>query len=57
MPNGHPTFWLIAGPNGVGKTTYAMRHLKSVSGSVNFVNLDEIARGLSPLEPAFSAST
>jgi predicted ABC-type ATPase len=52
MPNGDPTFWLIAGPNGVGKTTYAMRHLRSVSGSINFVNLDEIARGLSPLEPS-----
>jgi predicted ABC-type ATPase len=52
MANGDPTFWLIAGPNGVGKTTYAMRHLRAVSGSVNFVNLDEIARGLSPLEPS-----
>ena len=52
MPNGHPTFWLIAGPNGVGKTTYAMRHLRAVSGSINFVNLDEIARGLSPLDPS-----
>jgi predicted ABC-type ATPase len=52
MQAGPPTFWLIAGPNGVGKTTYAMRHLKAVSGSINFVNMDEIARGLSPLEPA-----
>jgi predicted ABC-type ATPase len=52
MAIGRPTFWLIAGPNGVGKTTYAMRHLKAVSGSINFINMDEIARGLSPLEPA-----
>ena len=52
MPNGTPTFWLLAGPNGVGKTTYAMRHLRAVSGSVHFVNLDEIARGLSPLDPS-----
>ena len=37
---------LIVGQNGVGKTTYAMRHLKAVSGSINFVNMDEIARGL-----------
>ncbi len=44
-------FWLIAGPNGVGKTTYAMRHLRAAIGSIHFVNLDEIARGLSPLEP------
>lgn len=44
-------FWLIAGPNGVGKTTYAMRHLRAAIGSIHFVNLDEIARGLSPLDP------
>ena len=47
-----PTVWLVAGPNGVGKTTYAFRHIRAVSGSVRFVNLDEIARGLSPMEPA-----
>jgi predicted ABC-type ATPase len=47
-----PTLWLIAGPNGVGKTTYAFRHVQRISGSVHFVNLDEIARGLSPLQPA-----
>lgn len=46
-----PTFWLIAGPNGAGKTTYARAHLEAVSGTVHFVNLDEIARGLSPLAP------
>ncbi|MDQ6436721.1 hypothetical protein RB623_21940 [Mesorhizobium sp. LHD-90] len=44
-------FWLIAGPNGVGKTTYAFKNIAAVSGSLNFVNLDEIARGLSPLKP------
>ncbi|MGP9818416.1 AAA family ATPase [Salinarimonas sp. NSM] len=42
--------WLIAGANGVGKTTYAFRHIRAVSGSTAFVNLDEIARGLSPLD-------
>ncbi|MGL4438329.1 MAG: AAA family ATPase [Bosea sp. (in: a-proteobacteria)] len=46
-----PTLWLVAGPNGVGKTTYAFRHIRQVSGSVRFINLDEIARGLSPLQP------
>lgn len=56
MPDGRPTFWLIAGPNGVGKTTYAWRHLKAVSGSINFVNLDEISRGLSPLDPSAAAT-
>jgi predicted ABC-type ATPase len=42
---------LIAGPNGVGKTTYAFRHLRDAHGVVEFVNLDEISRGLSPLAP------
>jgi len=51
MPDAKPAFWLIAGPNGVGKTTFAFKRLKAVSGSIRFVNLDEIARGLSPLEP------
>lgn len=52
MVKDHPKrFWLIAGPNGVGKTTYAFKNVPAVSGSLNFVNLDEIARGLSPLKP------
>lgn len=46
-----PWFWLIAGPNGVGKTTYARAHLKAVAGTVRFVNADELARGVSPIEP------
>jgi predicted ABC-type ATPase len=46
-----PTLWLIAGPNGVGKTTYAFNHIQKISGSTRFINLDEIARGLSPLAP------
>lgn len=46
-----PTLFIIAGPNGAGKTTYAFRRLEAVTGSVKFVNLDEIARGLSPLRP------
>ena len=46
-----PTLWIVAGPNGVGKTTYAFRHIRSITGSTRFVNLDEIARGLSPLDP------
>lgn len=46
-----PRLWLIAGPNGVGKTTFAFANVRRISGSVHFVNLDEIARGLSPLDP------
>lgn len=45
-------FWLIAGPDCVGKTTFAMKRLEAISGSINFVNFDEISRGLSPLRPA-----
>lgn len=51
-PDASPTLWIVAGPNGVGKTTYAFRHIRAVSGTVRFVNLDEIARGLSPLDPS-----
>lgn len=47
----NPHLFVIAGPNGAGKTTYAFRHIRDVSGSTEFVNLDEIARGLSPLAP------
>lgn len=42
--------WLIAGANGVGKTTWAFAHAAAVTGSTAFVNVDEIARGLSPLD-------
>ena len=47
-----PTLYILAGPNGAGKTTYAFRHLETVTGTVTFVNLDEIARGYSPLRPS-----
>ena len=41
--------WIIAGANGVGKTTYAKAYIKQVTGSDIFVNQDEIAKGLAPL--------
>lgn len=44
-----PTCYVIAGPNGAGKTTFAMKYLP-VIGCRNFLNADEIARGLSPLD-------
>jgi predicted ABC-type ATPase len=49
--NGRPTLWLIAGANGVGKTTFARARIEAVSGTTEFVNLDLIAQGLSPLDP------
>lgn len=46
-----PQLYVIAGPNGVGKTTFAMTFLPEVAGCLDFLNADEIARGLSPLNP------
>ena len=39
---------VIGGPNGAGKTTAASRLLPTTLGLHEFVNADEIARGLSP---------
>ena len=43
-----PRVIMIAGPNGAGKTTLAYKTLLSRFGINEFVNADEIARGLSP---------
>lgn len=51
-----PSLFLLAGPDGAGKTTYAFKNIRAVSGSARFVNLDEIARGLSPLDPPAAAN-
>ncbi len=53
-----PTMYIIAGPNGAGKTTAAFSLLPDVFETVEFINADEIARGISPFNPegaAFSA--
>src|SRR5205823_6956531 len=49
-----PTIYLIAGCNGAGKTTFAKEFLPSI-GIIRFLNADEIARGLSPLDPSVVA--
>lgn len=41
-----PTLILIAGPNGAGKTTFANEYLSAEERRFEFVNADEIARGL-----------
>jgi predicted ABC-type ATPase len=46
-----PTLQIIAGPNGVGKTTFADRYLPQTIRQLEFVNADLIARGLSPYDP------
>ncbi len=52
MPKAKPKqIYIIAGPNGAGKTT-SSRHLLTKFLDINeFVNADEIARGLSPFNP------
>lgn len=46
MGDALPTFWLIAGPNGVGKTTFAFKRLKAVSGRQSaFRDEDVLADG------------
>ncbi|QGZ38089.1 zeta toxin family protein [Pseudoduganella flava] len=46
-----PTCWIVAGPNGGGKTTFALAYLPDVANCYRFVNADMIAAGLSPLAP------
>jgi predicted ABC-type ATPase len=46
-----PTCWIIAGPNGSGKTTFALRYLPTLANCKRFINADLIAAGLSPLAP------
>jgi predicted ABC-type ATPase len=46
---------ILGGPNGAGKTTAAARLLPRDLGIREFVNADEIARGLSPFNPEGSA--
>jgi predicted ABC-type ATPase len=49
-----PTLCIIGGCNGAGKTTLA-RELLPRLGLMRFLNADEIARGLSPLDPTLTA--
>ena len=46
-----PICRIIAGPNGSGKTTFALNWLRTIVPASNFVNADLIAAGLSPLAP------
>ena len=50
-----PTIYLIAGCNGAGKTTFAREFLPIEVKCLRFFNADEIARGLSPLDPGAGA--
>lgn len=47
--------YIIAGPNGSGKTTFAKKFLPDYAKCTNFVNADLIAQGLSPFSPRLAA--
>ena len=47
--------YIIAGPNGSGKTTFARLFLPDYVNCPNFVNADLIAQGLAPFEPNAAA--
>jgi len=47
--------YIIAGPNGSGKTTFATKFLPDYAKCPNFVNADFIAQGLSPFSPTSAA--
>ena len=47
--------YIIAGPNGSGKTTFAKKFLPDYAVCQNFVNADLIAQGLSPFSPSVFA--
>lgn len=46
-----PNLYIIAGCNGAGKTTTSYTILPEILNCKEFVNADEIARGLSPFQP------
>jgi predicted ABC-type ATPase len=47
--------YIIAGPNGVGKTTFASKFLPKYADCKNFINADMIAQGMSPFSPEAAA--
>lgn len=47
----HPKLYIICGCNGAGKTTASMSVLPEILCCNEFVNADEIAKGLSPFRP------
>jgi predicted ABC-type ATPase len=50
-----PNLYIIAGCNGAGKTTASFTVLPEMLNCDEFINADEIARGISPLNPEKAA--
>jgi predicted ABC-type ATPase len=48
--------YIIAGPNGAGKATFAREFLPNYADCQNFVNADFIAQGMAPFSPAEAAA-
>lgn len=46
-----PSVYIIAGPNGAGKRTFAREFLPTYAECKNFINADLIAQGVSPFSP------
>ena len=46
-----PNLYIIAGCNGAGKTTASYTVLPDILNCKEFINADEIAKGLSPFQP------
>ncbi|WMJ72217.1 zeta toxin family protein [Cytophagaceae bacterium ABcell3] len=46
-----PNLYIISGCNGAGKTTASYNILPEILNCKEFVNADEIAKGLSPFQP------
>src|SRR5207248_10617860 len=55
VPVRTPTIYIIAGCNGAGKTTFAKEFLPKEVHCLRFLNPDELARGLSPIQPSAAA--
>ena len=50
-----PVCHVVAGPNGAGKSTFALDYLPEFAGSIEYVNPDLMAQGLSPTDITLSS--
>ena len=50
-----PVCHIVAGPNGSGKSTFALNYLPTYAGSIEYVNPDLMAQGLSPTDIRLAA--